>query len=85
MGQWKGLRGMATDIASPRASGGLGATDRRDAWWAPALATAQVGIAVAGASDITAEAADVVYMPRSLERLPLVFEVARRAVSTKRS
>ncbi len=49
---------------------------------APALATAQVGIAVSGASDITAEAADVVYMPHSLERLPKLFEVARRAVST---
>jgi HflK protein len=49
---------------------------------APALATAQVGIAVAGASDITAEAADIVYMPRSLDRLPVLFEVARRAVST---
>ena len=37
---------------------------------APALAAAHVGIAVAGASDITAEAADVVYLPRSLEKLP---------------
>ncbi len=34
---------------------------------APALAAAAVGIAVAGASDITAEAADVVYLPHSLE------------------
>lgn len=48
---------------------------------APALATAHVGIAVSGASDITAEAADVVYMPHSLERLPRFFEISRKAVS----
>ena len=45
----------------------------------PALASAYVGIAVAGASDITAEAADVVYLPHSLERLPDFFRVSRRA------
>lgn len=49
---------------------------------APALAAADVGIAVRGASDITAEAADVVYLPHSLERLPQLFEVSRRAVHT---
>jgi len=49
---------------------------------APALATATVGIAVAGASDITAEAADVVYLPNSLEKLPKLFEISRRAVAT---
>ena len=49
---------------------------------APALAAATVGIAVAGASDITAEAADVVYLPRSLEKLPKLFEVSQRAVAT---
>ena len=49
---------------------------------APALAAASVGIAVAGASDITAEAADVVYLPHSLERLPKLFEVSRKAVYT---
>ena len=49
---------------------------------APALAAAQVGIAVSGASDITAEAAGVVYMGRSLEMLPRLFEVSRRAVRT---
>jgi Cu+-exporting ATPase len=49
---------------------------------APALAAANVGIAVAGASDITAEAADVVYLPHSLERLPKLFEVSRKAVQT---
>jgi Cu+-exporting ATPase len=49
---------------------------------APALAAAQVGVAVAGASDITAEAADVVYLPHSLEKLPRLFEVSQRAVTT---
>ena len=49
---------------------------------APALAAAGVGIAVAGASDMTAEAADVVYLPHSLDRMPLLFEVSRRAVRT---
>ena len=49
---------------------------------APALAASHVGIAVAGASDITAEAAGVVYLPHSLEKLPKLFEVSRRAVAT---
>ena len=49
---------------------------------AAALAAASVGIAVAGASDITAEAAGVVYMPHSLQNLPQLFEVSRRAVET---
>ncbi|MGH9657869.1 MAG: FtsH protease activity modulator HflK [Bryobacteraceae bacterium] len=49
---------------------------------APALAAAEVGIAVAGASDITAEAADVVYLPRSMEKMPALFEVSHRAVNT---
>jgi Cu+-exporting ATPase len=49
---------------------------------APALAAAHVGIAVSGASDITAEAADVVYLGHSLENLPELFEVSRRAVAT---
>ena len=49
---------------------------------APALASASVGVAVAGASDITAEAAGVVYMPHSLEKLPELFEVSRRAMQT---
>ncbi|HUQ90878.1 MAG TPA: FtsH protease activity modulator HflK [Bryobacteraceae bacterium] len=48
---------------------------------APALAAAHVGIAVSGASDITAEAADVVYMGESLDKLPKLFEVSRRAMS----
>jgi HflK protein len=49
---------------------------------APSLATANVGIAVSGANDITAEAADVVYMPHSLETLPELFRISRRAVRT---
>jgi Cu+-exporting ATPase len=49
---------------------------------APALAAASVGIAVAGASDITAEAADVVYMPHSLEKLPRLVDVSRKAMNT---
>jgi Cu+-exporting ATPase len=49
---------------------------------APALAAAHVGIAVAGACDIAAEAAGAVFLPHSLETLPLFFETSRRAVST---
>jgi Cu+-exporting ATPase len=49
---------------------------------AAALASANVGIAVSGASDVTAEAADVVYLPHSLETLPEFFQVSRRAVRT---
>ncbi len=49
---------------------------------APALAAASVGIAVGGANDITAEAADVVFLGHSLEALPKLFEVSRRAIRT---
>lgn len=49
---------------------------------APALAAAAVGIAVSGASAITAEAADVVYLPNSLDALPEFFSTSRRAVAT---
>jgi len=49
---------------------------------APALAAATVGIAVSGASDIAAQAADAVYLPQSLEKLPEFFRVSRRAVKT---
>jgi HflK protein len=49
---------------------------------APALASASVGIAVAGASDVTAEAADVIFLPHSLESLPELFKTSRRAVRT---
>lgn len=48
---------------------------------APALAAAQVGVAVAGAADVSAEAAGVVYLPHSLDRLPKLVETARRAVA----
>ena len=48
---------------------------------APSLSSAGVGIAVSGAADITAEAADVVYLGHSLERLPKLFEVSRQAVT----
>src|SRR5208337_875871 len=44
--------------------------------------SATVGIAVSGASDITAQAADAVYLPQSLEKLPEFFRVSRRAVKT---
>jgi Cu+-exporting ATPase len=49
---------------------------------APALAAAHVGIAVAGASDLAAEAADAVYLLHSLEKMPLLFEVSRNAIRT---
>jgi Cu+-exporting ATPase len=49
---------------------------------APALASASVGIAVAGASAITAEAADVIYLPHSLAQLPEFFRVSKQAVRT---
>ena len=49
---------------------------------APALAAAATGIAVSGASDLAAEAAGVVYLPRSMEQLPALFTTARRAMQT---
>src|ERR1700680_1413967 len=49
---------------------------------APALAAAAVGIAVGGAADITAEAADVVYLPHSLDKVPRLFEISQRAMHT---
>jgi Cu+-exporting ATPase len=49
---------------------------------APSLAASHVGVAVHGASDITAEAAGVVYLGHSLEKLPKLFDVSRRAVAT---
>ena len=50
---------------------------------APALAAADVGVAVAGSgADIAAEAADVVDLNKSLEKLPRLIEVSRRAVAT---
>ncbi len=50
---------------------------------AQALAAANVGVAVAGSgADIAAEAADVVDLNKSLEKLPRLIEVSRRAVTT---
>lgn len=49
---------------------------------APAMAQATVGIAVAGASDVTAEAAGVIYLPHSLASLPEFFKTSRSAVRT---
>jgi len=50
---------------------------------APALAAANIGIAVGGSgAEITAEAADIVYLNASLDRLPRLFDVSRRAVQT---
>ena len=49
---------------------------------APAMASAAVGIAVSGASDVTAEAADVVFLPHSLKTLPELFKASRSAVRT---
>ena len=49
---------------------------------APALAAADVGVAVAGSgADIAAAAADVVDLNRSLEKLPRLLVVSRRAVA----
>lgn len=51
---------------------------------APSLSAASVGVAMSGASDITAEAADVVFLGHSLENVPLIFRHSRRAVSVVR-
>jgi HflK protein len=51
---------------------------------AASLAAASVGVAMSGASDITAEAADVVYLGRSLEGLPLLFRHSRRTIAVVR-
>ncbi len=50
---------------------------------APALAAADVGIAISGSgADIAAEAADVVDLNTQIGRLPKLFGVSRRAVTT---
>ncbi len=50
---------------------------------APALAAADVGIAISGSgADIAAEAADVVDLNAQIGRLPKLFGVSRRAVTT---
>jgi len=52
---------------------------------APALAAADVGIALGGASvDVTAEAADIVYLAHSLDKFPTLVEVSRKALTTVR-
>src|SRR5690606_23834667 len=49
---------------------------------APALAAADVGVAIAGSgADIAAEAADVVDLNTTVEKLPKLFEVSRETVS----
>ncbi|ADU50725.1 heavy metal translocating P-type ATPase [Thermaerobacter marianensis DSM 12885] len=50
---------------------------------APALARAQVGIAMGAAgTDVALETADVVLVSDEIERLPFVFDLARRATRT---
>ena len=50
---------------------------------APALAAADVGVAISGSgADIAAEAADVVDLNPEIERLPKLFGVSKRAVTT---
>lgn len=49
---------------------------------APALAAADVGVAIAGSgADIAAEAADVVDLNATVDKLPKLFEVSRETVS----
>ena len=50
---------------------------------APALAAADVGVAISGSgADIAAEAADVVDLNPEIDKLPKLFGVSRRAVTT---
>ncbi len=52
---------------------------------APALAAANVGVALGGTSvDVTAEAADIVYLANSLDKFPVLVEVSRKALVTVR-
>jgi Cu+-exporting ATPase len=51
---------------------------------APALATADVGIAVASGTDLAAGAADVVLLSDGIARLPLAFDLARATMRTIR-
>ncbi len=50
---------------------------------APALAAADVGVALGSTSvEVAAEAADIVYLAKGLERFPVLLEVSRKALST---
>ncbi len=49
---------------------------------APALARADVGIAVANATEVSAEAGDVILVEGDLRRVPLAVEIARRVYRT---
>ena len=51
---------------------------------APALAEADVGIAMGGGADLTREAGDIVLLGDGLRRLPWVFHLARRTTATIR-
>ena len=45
---------------------------------APALATADVGVAMGGGTDVSLETADIVFMNNNIENLPKTIELARR-------
>jgi len=52
---------------------------------APALAAADVGVALGGPSvEVTAEAADIVYLGHSLDKFPTLVQVSRQALGTVR-
>jgi len=52
---------------------------------APALAAADVGIALGGTSvDVTAEAADIVYLAPGFDKFPVMVDVSRKALATVR-
>ncbi len=52
---------------------------------APALAAANVGVALGGTSvDVTAEAADIVYLSPGLDKFPVLVEVSRKSLATVR-
>jgi len=51
---------------------------------APALAAADVGISIAGSTDVALETADVVLLDGSLARLEKTFQISERAMSSVR-